>query len=132
MELELDLLPERDWRLLANMWPLYVHDVSAFNGARPNRYGVLVDSDEWSTLEEHGASIRSWWQDAERLKPYLIRVGSLPAGFLLIATHPYLPETIEADWVIHEFFLLHAFAVGVGASARWRRGCCDNRELGKS
>lgn len=118
MNVELDLLEAEDWRLLANLWPLYAHDVSAFNGARPNRHGVISDSDDWSTLEEHAASIRNWWQDRERLKPYLIRVDGKPAGFQLNATHPYLPESIEAEWVIHEFFLLHAFrGQGVGERA---------------
>jgi len=118
MHTELDLLPAEDWRVLANLWPLYVHDVSAFNGARPNRHGVLSDDEELNGLEGQGASIRNWWQDAERLKPYLIRVDGAPAGFQLNATHPYLPESIEAQWVVHEFFLLHAFrGQGVGERA---------------
>lgn len=61
------------------------------------------------TLAEHGASLDPWWTDPEALFPYLIREGGRPAGFNLIAARPRLGAGIDADFVVHEFFVLHAY-----------------------
>jgi predicted acetyltransferase len=51
----------------------------------------------------------SWWQDLKSLFPYLILVDGSPAGFNLVAAKPRLPQGIEADFVVHEFFVLHVY-----------------------
>jgi hypothetical protein len=75
---------EDEARIVKNLWPLYQHDVSAFDGAAPNRHGVF-GSDATTTLAEHAASLDPWWEDPDALFPYLIVVDGAPAGFDLIA-----------------------------------------------
>ncbi len=70
-----------------------------------------------TTLAEHAASLGPWWGDSEALFPYLIVVDGVPAGFDLIAARHRLPRGIEADFVVHEFFVLHADR-GSGAAER--------------
>ncbi len=41
--------------------------------------------------------------------PYLIVADGEPAGFNLISTSPGFPGEIDADYVVHEFFVVHAF-----------------------
>lgn len=109
MNVELRLSNGQDAQVVKNFWPLYQHDVSAFDGSVPNRHGIFNDDDAVSTLAQHAASLDSWWGDPQSLFPYLIVVDGAPAGFNLIAARPRLPEGIPADFVVHEFFLLHAY-----------------------
>lgn len=98
-----------DAYIIKNLWPLYVHDLARFERSLPNRHG-LVDCDEAITsLAEQGEAMSAWWRNPEALFPYLIFVDDRPAGFNLIATHPCLPKEIEADFVVHEFFVLPAY-----------------------
>ena len=108
MNVEIRRGGEEEARIVANLWPLYQHDVSAFDGARPNRHGIF-GSDATTTLADHAASLDPWWADPEALFPYLIVVDGAPAGFDLIAARPRLPPGIDADFVVHEFFVLHAY-----------------------
>src|SRR5690606_29504234 len=41
--------------------------------------------------------------------PYLILVDDAPAGFNLIAGKAALPKELQVDFVVHEFFILHAY-----------------------
>ena len=38
---ELRLSDEEDAYIIRNLWPLYLHDVSEFDGCRPNRHGIV-------------------------------------------------------------------------------------------
>lgn len=96
-------------RVIENLWPLYQHDVSEFDGAVPNRHGIFSDDDRTTTLARHAESLEPWWRDPASLFPYLIVADGAPAGFNLIAARPRLPEGIPADFVVHEFFVLHAY-----------------------
>lgn len=109
MNVELRLSTDEDAQVIRNLWPLYQHDVSAFDGAVPNRHGIFSDDDATTTLAAHVASLAPWWRDAASLFPYLIVVDGLPAGFNLIAARSRLPAGIQADFVVHEFFVLHAY-----------------------
>jgi predicted acetyltransferase len=116
VNVEIRLGGEDEARIIGNLWPLYQHDVSAFDGAVPNRHGIFGSGDT-TTLAEHAASLGPWWGDPEALFPYLIVVDGAPAGFDLIAARAGLPRGIEADFVVHEFFVLHAYR-GSGAAER--------------
>ncbi|MEZ4681688.1 MAG: hypothetical protein R2932_46495, partial [Caldilineaceae bacterium] len=106
MNVELRLSTNEDAQVIRNLWPLYQHDLSAFDGALPNRHGIFSDDDNLTTLAEHVTSLNPWWRDATALFPYLIVVDGLPAGFNLIAARSQLPAEIQADFVVHEFFVL--------------------------
>ncbi|MEM7738560.1 MAG: GNAT family N-acetyltransferase, partial [Deinococcota bacterium] len=67
------------------------------------------DDETAITLAQHANSLDAWWQDPESLFPYLIVVDGRPAGFNLIAASSRLPQEIQADFVVHEFFVLHAY-----------------------
>lgn len=95
MNVEIRLGAKDEARIIRNLWPLYQHDVSAFDGAVPNRHGVF-GSDATTTLAEHVASLDPWWDDLEALFLYLIVVDGAPAGFDLIAARPRLPPGIDA------------------------------------
>jgi len=112
VNVELRLSADDDARTIQNLWPLYQHDVSEFDGAVPNRHGIFSDDDKTATLVEHASSLGPWWSDPASLFPYLILVDGAPAGFNLIAGRSRLPEGIPADFVVHEFFVLHAYRGG--------------------
>lgn len=106
---ELRLSTGADAHIIQNLWPLYQHDLSAFEGNVPNRHGIFSDDDATTTLAQHAVSMEPWWKDPESLYPYLILADGAPAGFNLIAGRARLPREIPADFVVHEFFLLHAY-----------------------
>ncbi len=109
MDVELKLSADDDARVIRNLWPLYQHDLSEFDKTLPNRHGIFSDDDQTTTLAQHVGSLDPWWKDPDSLFPYLIIVDGSPAGFNLIAARPRLPEGIQADFVVHEFFVLHAY-----------------------
>lgn len=118
MKIELALTGRKDAYLLKNLYPLYIHDISEFEEIAPNRHGVLGDDPALKTLGEQGERQREWWRKPEALFPYLILADGRPVGFDLISTRPYLPEGIAADFVVHGFFLVHAYrGRGVGEAA---------------
>ncbi len=108
MEVTLDLSPDCA-HVVQNMWPAYQHDLTEFGGERPNAHGLLHADDDVRTMAEHLAAMAAWWREPERLFPYLIRVDGQPAGFNLVAARARLPEGIDADFVVHEFFVVHAY-----------------------
>jgi len=117
---ELILSAADDAHVIRNLWPLYQHDVSAFDQAmaRPNRHGLFGVDDAITTLAELGENMGAWWREPGALFPYLIRVDGKPAGFNLIAARSRLPNGPDADFVVHEFFVLHAYrGTGVAEQA---------------
>lgn len=110
MKVTLRLACEEEAYVLKNLWPLYQHDLSKFEASLvPNPHGLLGADDGVRTLEENTESLGSWWGRPDSLFPYLILVDGCPVGFNMIAGAPSLPEGIQADWVVHEFFVLHPF-----------------------
>jgi predicted acetyltransferase len=117
-DVELLLTTAEDAGPIRNLWPLYLHDISAHDGNLPNRHGVYHASDDVRTLAELDPG--DWWSKPRLLFPYLVRVGGIPAGFNLIATGPYVP-TPGIDFVVHEFFVARPFrASGVAMLAAQR------------
>lgn len=109
MNVELRLSVGDDAQVIRNLWPLYQHDVSEFSGAVTNRHGIFSDDRQTKTLAQHLESLDPWWRDPESLFPYLTLVDGSPAGFNLIAARSRLPKGIQADFVVHEFFVVHAY-----------------------
>lgn len=102
---------------IANLYPQYVHDVAAHERLAPNRHGVLSADDAVRSWEELFATQAAWWQRLGVLFPYLIRAADRPAGFLFVASGPYVP-TPGSDFVLHELFVAHAHrGTGVAAAA---------------
>ena len=95
--------------VIKNLWPLYQHDISAFEGIAPNSHGLFANEEKMSTMDESVEGLGIWWQDKESLFPYLITTDGQPAGFNLIAARSRLEGAIDADFVVHEFFMLHAY-----------------------
>jgi predicted acetyltransferase len=109
MNITLKLTTTQDAHIIKNMWPLYQHDVSEFDHAKPNRHGLFGVGDEVKTLAQHSETLNTWWSDPAALFPYLILADGQPAGFNLVAGQPHFSNEIPADFVIHEFFILHAY-----------------------
>ena len=109
MEIELRLSTAEDAHVIKNLWPLYQHEVSEFDSCEPNRHGLFGANDSVETLAEHVEGQEPWWREPEALFPYLILADGRPAGFNLVAARSRLPEGMDADFVVHEFFVLHAY-----------------------
>lgn len=107
--------PENGY-VIRNLYALYLHDLSAFNGAQPNVHGVLEEDRAVRDLAQQTALYGSWWRDAQSLFPYLIEVNGLPAGFALVDTHPHVDA--EVNWELVEFFVAHAYrGTGIAGQA---------------
>ena len=118
MQVELVLTGSGDAHVIRNLWPLYLHDVSAFDGRRPNAHGLLADDEQLTSLAEQGETLAGWWKHPELFFPYLITADGRPAGFDLVAGRGGFPDAIDAEVVVHEFFVLHAYrGRGVGEQA---------------
>ena len=117
MNVEIRLSGADDLHIVKNLWPLYQHELSEFDAARPNRHGLFGVDDSVRTLAEHGESQNAWWEHPGVLFPYLILVDGCPAGFDLIAARSEFLRGIDADFVVYEFFVLHAYR-GLGIAER--------------
>jgi aminoglycoside 6'-N-acetyltransferase I len=118
VNIELRLSSVVDAHIIQNLWPLYQHDVSQFETSlRPNRHGLFGADDRVTSWVEHADGQGAWWREPESLFPYLILVDGYPAGFNLIAARPRLPEGVDADFMVHEFFVLNAHR-GKGVAER--------------
>ncbi|MDF1798227.1 MAG: GNAT family N-acetyltransferase [Planctomycetota bacterium] len=127
MQAPLELSTKNRSQVVKNLWPLYVHDLSDFDSHPVNGHGVLGAGDEVRTLGEQGETLAAWWRNPEHLFPYLILTAGKPVGFNLIATGPYVPESIDADFVVHEFFVLRAHRGGGLARAAAHAGFDTHR-----
>lgn len=115
MEVETTLFTPDTAHIFKNLYPLYLHDLSQFDGATPNEHGVLEPTPV-RTLQEQMQGQQDWLEKPRSLFPFLIRADGVPAGFDLIATAPHIPQGV--DYLVHEFFLMHAFrSKGVGEQA---------------
>jgi len=107
MDVAIQLSTPEDSVIIKNLYPLYLHDLSEFDGTQPNRYGVFDASNRLTTLADVGEKQNLWWQKPAVLWPYLIQVDNRPAGFGLVASEPHVPQGV--DFLLHEFFLAHPF-----------------------
>jgi aminoglycoside 6'-N-acetyltransferase I len=106
----LELTRHGDAHIIKNLWPLYQHDVSEFAADLvPNRHGLIGVDDSVTTWAGLGDQQDPWWSEPASLFPYLVLVDGWPAGFNLVAGRPRVPEGRDVDFVVHEFFVLHAY-----------------------
>jgi len=118
VNIEVKLSDAADAHIIKNLWPAYQHDVSAFDASQvTNHHGLFGVDDSITTLARHVELLDSWWREPESLFPYLIRVDGYPAGFHLVSARPRHPPGIDADFLVHEFFVLHAWR-GKGVAER--------------
>jgi aminoglycoside 6'-N-acetyltransferase I len=118
VNIEIKLSDNDNAYIIKNLWPLYQHDVSEFEtGLVTNRHGLFGVDDSVTTLAKHADMQAPWWREPESLFPYLILVDGYPAGFNLVAARARLPEGIAADFMVYEFFVLHAYR-GKGVAER--------------
>lgn len=123
VRIELKLSDAEDGYQVKNLWPLYQHDVSRFErGIAVNRHGLLGADEGVRTLAEHGEELATWWREPGVLFPYLIVVDGMPVGFNFVAARPRIPVGVDADFVVHEFFLLHAYRGGIVAEEAAAQG----------
>lgn len=91
--------------ILKNIYPLYLHDLSPYNGEDIDHNG-LYDID----------FLDLFWKE-ESLLSYFIKSGDKIIGFILVQTGKYGPPTGE-DFYISEFFIMRKYRrSGVGTSA---------------
>lgn len=99
--------------IINNLYPLYLYDLAEIRDTYPNKYGVFEEDDTIETLEEQIPIFDIWWNKKGILFPYLIKVDGLPAGFILVATPPYIVD--DSDFMISEMFIMRPFrSKGVG------------------
>jgi len=122
VSLELKLSDGEDAHVIANMWLPYQHEVSEFGGDRPNPHGLLGAEDGVTTAAEHLDGLKVWWSKPDTLFPYLILVDGAPAGFNLVVARSQLTEGVDADFVVYEFFVMHAYRGGGVAQEAARSG----------
>ena len=106
MNVQLVLTTAQNAHIIKNLYPLYLHELSAFTLQLPNMDG-LFDQEGIISYENNSLLENVWWEKLGTLFPFLITVDHRPAGFLLISSQPYVPASI--DYVVTELFLLHPY-----------------------
>lgn len=92
--------------IIKNTYPLYLHDLSEIHGNLPNEYGIYEDEPIKTLMEQYEVQ-NKWFEEPDRLFPFIIMADNKPAGFMLVATHPYIPK--DVDYYVYEFFLLRPY-----------------------
>jgi predicted acetyltransferase len=95
--------------VLRNLYPLYLHDLSEFNGSAPNPHGVYEPVSSVRTIAEQGdlAYQKVWWEKPGVLFPFLAWADGAPAGFALVSTSTYAPPGV--DFCMQEFFVVRGY-----------------------
>ncbi|QVK18487.1 GNAT family N-acetyltransferase [Mycoplasmatota bacterium] len=106
MNIETILADDKTSNIIRNLYPLYLYDLSEFNGTLPNEYGIYED-EPVKTLEEQYHVQDLWFQEPGLLYPFIIFKDKLPVGFALVSTGKYSPKT--TDYYLYEFFLLRPY-----------------------
>jgi predicted acetyltransferase len=115
MSIELELSDEVNAQAVRNLFPLYCHDISEYDGSLPNRNGIFGE-DGQKTLVDPDRELDSWWGDRDRRIPYLIKVDHIPAGFCFIE-RPEVPHEGADNYVIDFFVIRSLRNKGIGQFA---------------
>lgn len=110
----------------SNVWPMYVHDLSAFDSDfyhldSSGRWQPDIAGD-WVAPVTRAENLRSNPSTAESAHPYqrahVIVSGERPVGFACVGIRPFRYMPPEADVHLAEFFLIHGHrGVGIGQRA---------------
>lgn len=104
MEVELSILQQKDRHILANLYPLYLHDLSEY---------LEMDVDGEGKFD--CSPVDLFWKE-KNLYPLLIRANHQIAGFILVSGPPYVKP--GCDYCIQEFFILKKYRrKGIGMRA---------------
>jgi len=106
MEVKVILANKEKSNIIKNIYPLYLHDLSEHYGNVPNEYGIYED-EPIKTLADQYEVQNIWFEKPKILFPYIIMADEKPAGFILIATTPYVSKT--TDYYVNEFFVLRPY-----------------------
>jgi aminoglycoside 6'-N-acetyltransferase I len=109
MNVELKLTDRADAYIIKNLWPLYVNNLSEFDGRLPNKHGMTGAGSDIASYFDLEGTLDGWWEHPEGIFPYLIYADGLPAGFNIIASPPFIPRETEKDFIVEDFFVLHCF-----------------------
>ncbi len=106
MRVETILANKENENIIKNLYPLYLYDLSEHYGNLPNEYGIYEDEPVKNLIDQYEIQ-NIWFEKPNILFPYIIMVDEKPAGFMLVATKPYVsPET---DYYVNEFFILRNY-----------------------
>ncbi|MGM9972704.1 MAG: GNAT family N-acetyltransferase [Clostridiaceae bacterium] len=115
MEVKVVLANEENSNIIKNIYPLYLHDLSEVYGNVPNEYGIYED-EPIKTLGEQYDVQNIWFQNPNKLYPFIIMVDGKPAGFDLVSTGEFAPKGM--DYYVYEFFLLRPYrGKGIASTA---------------
>lgn len=106
MNIETILANDETANIIKNLYPLYLYDLSEFNGTNPNEYGIYED-EPIKTLEEQYPVQDIWFKEPGVLFPFIIYKDKLPVGFALVSTGKYAPKS--TDYYLFEYFLLRPY-----------------------
>jgi aminoglycoside 6'-N-acetyltransferase I len=109
MKTTIKLCGPGDMYIFQNLWPFYQHEFTEHTGEAPNQHGVYNDDEDVTSLIQNGESLANWTKEPGALFPYLILADGKPAGFNLVTTAARASKEIDADFVVHEFFVVHAY-----------------------
>lgn len=108
MNVEVILATKENAKIIKNMYPLYLHDLSEIYGNVPNEYGIYEEGIEpIKTLGEQYDIQNPWFEHPGILFPYITMVDGRPAGFCLVSTKQFAPENV--DYYVMEYFLLRPY-----------------------
>ena len=115
MNTTISLAAQDEAHVIANLWPLYLYDVSEFEVDLPNAHGLFEE--ETLHTRNYAVPLGICWEKPGLLFPFLIRVDGHAAGFALVGASPgHAPQ--GRDFYVHEFFLMRPFrGRGVAADA---------------
>lgn len=96
--MNITLIPaqEADKPIVANLYSLYLHDLSAYTES------VTIHSDGSFVFDD----LDFLWKE-EGISPFLINYDDHLIGFLLLLERPYLKK--EIDYSINDIFILNAY-----------------------
>ena len=96
-------------QVVKNLYPLYLHDLSPYNGAQPNPFGILEDDPQVQDLVAQGEVQNGWWASLEKGIdfPHLIYADGKPIGFAMMAKG--IATGSSADHTLEESFVLRSY-----------------------
>jgi len=94
MNIELKKASESDYKIIKNLVPYYIYDMSEYMGWDPNGNGHYCGCDE----------LQEYWEKDNHY-PYIILADSKIAGFAMVRPYPNELERTE----IGDFFVLRKF-----------------------
>ncbi|RDU37409.1 hypothetical protein DRW41_06070 [Neobacillus piezotolerans] len=113
MDVFLQKTGPQDAEILANMYSLYLHDLTAYSDSLKENEAGMYEFDAFPLFWEKGG-----------VNPYFIMADGERAGFVLLLEPPF---TKKVDYVINDFFVYNRFR-GKGIASRAADAIFSGRE----